>query len=178
MKISDMPHLRLQIHQQVDDLRLDRDVEGGDRLVAYDHARAVDHGARDADALALATREFVRIAVDLVRQQTDLGHHLTHALLHLRARQVRVEGGQRLGNDLPDRHARIERGERILEDDLHVAPLLLHVAMVQRMAGLRPATPRARRSRGAGAGQRGPKSTCRSRIRRPGPGFRPAAGRR
>jgi hypothetical protein len=31
--------LVLQVHQQVDDLRLDRDVERGDRLVADDQLR-------------------------------------------------------------------------------------------------------------------------------------------
>ena len=32
------------------------------------------------------------------------------------------EPDQRLGDDVGDRHARIERAERVLEHDLHVAP--------------------------------------------------------
>jgi hypothetical protein len=56
--------LALKPHQQVDDLRLDRHVEGRDRLVADDQARIEDDRPRDADALALAAGEFVRVAVD------------------------------------------------------------------------------------------------------------------
>ena len=52
--------LVLQVRQQVDDLRLDRDVERGDRLVADDQVRPGRERAGDADALALAAGEFVR----------------------------------------------------------------------------------------------------------------------
>ena len=51
------------VAQQVQDLRLDRDVERGDRLVADDELRAERERARDADALALAARELVRVAL-------------------------------------------------------------------------------------------------------------------
>ena len=54
---------RLQLAQQVDDLRLHRHVERGGRLVEHDEARPQHHGAGDGDALALAARELVRIAV-------------------------------------------------------------------------------------------------------------------
>ena len=54
--------LALQVAQQVDDLRADRDVERADRLVEDEEARAQGEGARDVDALALATAELVRIA--------------------------------------------------------------------------------------------------------------------
>ena len=55
--------LLLQVLQQVDDLRLDRDVERGHRLVGDDEARLHRQGARDADPLALAAAELVRVAV-------------------------------------------------------------------------------------------------------------------
>src|SRR3546814_19525113 len=45
--------LLLEVLQQVDDLRLDRDVERRDRLVADHHLGAAGKGAGDADALAL-----------------------------------------------------------------------------------------------------------------------------
>jgi hypothetical protein len=57
----------LQIVQKVDHLRLDRDVECGDRLVADDQARVERERAGDADALALAAGEFVREAVERPR---------------------------------------------------------------------------------------------------------------
>ena len=54
--------LGLQVLEQVDDLRLDRDVERGDRLVADEKARPKGKRPRDADALALTAGEFVRVA--------------------------------------------------------------------------------------------------------------------
>ena len=53
---------RLEVDQQVEDLRLDRDVERRDRLVGDDQLRLERERARDADALALAAGELVRIA--------------------------------------------------------------------------------------------------------------------
>ena len=62
---------RLQLEQQVDDLGLDRDVEGGDQLVG-DQALGLDRErAGDADALALAARELVRVAERGVGRQAD-----------------------------------------------------------------------------------------------------------
>ena len=44
----------LQVLQEVDDLGLDGDVEGGDWLVGDDEGGVEGEGARDADALTLA----------------------------------------------------------------------------------------------------------------------------
>ena len=62
---------RLQFEQQVQHLRLDRDVECGDRLVGHDQARAGGERAGDADALALAATEGVRKAVHEFGAQAD-----------------------------------------------------------------------------------------------------------
>ena len=48
--------LRLQVLEQVDDLALDRHVEGGDGLVADKNLRLHGERAGDADALALTAR--------------------------------------------------------------------------------------------------------------------------
>ena len=63
--------LVLQVVEQVDDLRLDRDVERRDRLVGDDQLRVQRERAGDADPLALAARELVRVAVDVVGRQAD-----------------------------------------------------------------------------------------------------------
>ena len=63
--------LFLQARKQVDDLRLDRDIECRNRLVADDDLRIDGEGARDADALALSARELVREAVRLLWVQAD-----------------------------------------------------------------------------------------------------------
>ena len=54
---------RLQVGEQRQDLRLDRDVERGYRLVEDDQLGPGGERAGDADALRLAAGEFVRIAV-------------------------------------------------------------------------------------------------------------------
>ena len=64
--------LALQCFQQIDDLPLDRHVERRHRLVADDELRLDRERARDADALALAAGELVRIAVGNFRTQSDL----------------------------------------------------------------------------------------------------------
>ena len=61
--------LALQLEQQVQDLRLHRDVECRGRLIADDELGLDRERARDRDALALAARELVRIALERVAAQ-------------------------------------------------------------------------------------------------------------
>ena len=117
----------LQLPQQVDDLRLDADIQGRDGLVADHQPRPRDQSAGNVDALTLATREFVRIAIHLIGQQAHTLHHRRHPRLHLDARKAAVMGGQRFGNDLPCRHARVQRSQRILKNHLDIAAMTLPV---------------------------------------------------
>src|SRR5690606_9441992 len=75
----------------------------------------------DADALALAAGELVRIALGGAGIEADEAEQL------LRARQRLVPrhavGDRPLGDDLADLLARIQRGVGILEDHLDVPPL-------------------------------------------------------
>ena len=92
--------LALQIHQQIEDLRLDRDVERGNRLVADDELGLQRERAGDADALPLAAGEFVRIAVHLRLAQADpLEQSRRPALARSRPRASPVHA-QRLGDDV------------------------------------------------------------------------------
>ena len=63
--------LLLQILEQVDDLRLDRDIQGADRFVAHDQFRFDGEGARDADALPLAAAELMRITLRVSGVEPD-----------------------------------------------------------------------------------------------------------
>ena len=65
------PQALLQLHEQVHHLGLDRDVERRDRLVADRSGRLQRERAGDADALALAAGEFVRVAIRHVGSQAD-----------------------------------------------------------------------------------------------------------
>ena len=69
--------LVLQLVEQVDDLRLDRDVERGDRLVEQDQLRIDGQRPRDADPLALAAGELVREAAEVLGMQADPLEQLT-----------------------------------------------------------------------------------------------------
>jgi hypothetical protein len=132
--IGDVPHdgevvgdeevrqreLGLELLEQVDDLRLDRDIERGDRLVGDDEVRVEGKGARDADALALATGELVREAAGGVAGKPDRLEELTHAGIEASSPAEAVDP-HRLADDPADAVARVERGEGVLEDDLHAA---------------------------------------------------------
>ena len=64
--------LLLQVDQQVDDLGLDRDIEGRHRFVADDELRAERERPGDADALPLSPGELVGVAAGLLGGEADL----------------------------------------------------------------------------------------------------------
>jgi hypothetical protein len=107
----------LQLLHQVDDLRLDRDVERRHRLVADDEVRVERQRAREPDALPLSPRELVRVAAGGVGGETDRLQQLPHLLPQiLPAPAVHA---QRLADHASDGVAGVQRGVRILEDHLH-----------------------------------------------------------
>ena len=121
----------LQLLEQVDDLALDRDVEGGDGLVADDDARIDGQRPGDADPLALAARQLVGIAQRHVGEEPDDLQQLGDPVVNLRLGQDAVHA-DRLGDDLAHRHARIEGGIGVLEDDLHLLAHGDHLLAVER----------------------------------------------
>src|SRR5450759_5132478 len=119
------PQLLLEVVEEVQDLALDRDIERRDRFVEDHEFRVEGEGTGDADALALAARELVRVAMDVALVQAHLGEQLADQLLALLL--VRHPVDQRaLTDDLADRHAGVQAGVRILEDDLEIAADRLH----------------------------------------------------
>src|SRR5688500_1269552 len=109
-EIREMP-LALQFLEQIKNLCLNRHVERRDWLVRDDEGRIGGERTRNADALLLPAGELVRIAVDEALAQTYGLHQLANALALLFARGE-AERFDRLRDDLPDRHARVERGIR------------------------------------------------------------------
>ncbi len=122
--------LFLELAQQVDDLRLHRHVQRRGRLVQHDEARLEHQRPGDGDALALAARELVRVAVPPVRVDPDLAQRLDDPLVTLPAVADAVHD-QALGDDLGDRHARAQGAVRVLEHHLHLAPERPYVARAQ-----------------------------------------------
>src|SRR4051794_6573603 len=99
--------LVLELLEQVDDLRLDRDVEGRDRLVGDDEVGIQRKRAREADALTLPTGELVRIPARSVRGKADRSQQIAHARAGLPTRGQSVHA-QRLTDDAADTVPRIE----------------------------------------------------------------------
>jgi len=123
-------HLVLQVHQEVDHLRLHRHVERRHRLVAHDQPRPQRERAGDAEPLALAAGEFVRILDHLVGAQADLVEQRRDALVYFGA-ACALEIADRLADDVLGAHPRIERRIRILEHCLQLAPYRPHCGRVE-----------------------------------------------
>ena len=101
--VADVPHdgqvvgddevgeveLVLQLLEQVDHLRLHRDVEGRDRLVGDDELGLDGQRPGDADPLALAAGELVRVLRQRGGGQADGREQLAQALLGRRLRRCR-----------------------------------------------------------------------------------------
>ncbi len=124
------PQLLLKVEQQVQDLRLDRHIERGDRFIGHDEPRVKRQGARDADALALAAAERVRETTHVLGPQAHQAEQLGHACGALIGIGHAVHQ-QRLAHDLQQRHARVQRRIGILEDHLHLAAQRLQLAARQ-----------------------------------------------
>ena len=113
------PALLLELQQEVEDLALDGDVQGGDRLVTDDELGFESERPSDADPLELAARERGRAAVAQGRVDTDALKQLVRAAATFGAvvEAVDVPG---LGHDVRDREARVDRGEGVLVHELDV----------------------------------------------------------
>src|SRR5262249_11175732 len=119
--------LPLQVVEEVDDLRLDRHVEGRHRLVAYDQLRPQRERAGDADALPLAAGELVRGAGGVLRgEPNQLQQRLHGGLGALRGGDL--VDPQRSTDDRTDGVPRVQRRVRVLEDHLYVPAQRSHGA--------------------------------------------------
>ncbi len=124
--------------EHLENLRLDRDVQGGGRLIGDDDVRLVGHRDRDDDALAHAAGELVRIAVRTVAcvRDTDEFEQVDCPGLGGLAGDVLVVLAHGLGDLVTDLVDRIQGCHRILEDhrDALAADLTeLLVAQVQHL---------------------------------------------
>ena len=128
----------------------------------------------DADALALAAGELVRVAVrgaPGARPTTSSRSRHARSPLSRAAETVDLE---RLADDLAHGHARIERREGVLEDDLHVAGASARSSCRGRAARFVPSKRTSPDGRLGTAGEAAARrSSCRSPTRPPGRGSRP-----
>src|SRR6516225_2415359 len=122
--------LVLQVHQEIDDLRLDRHIERRHRLVADDQLRAQRQGTSDPDTLALPARELVWVGIHQLLPQADALEQMRHPLAALLRGGYSMDG-QRLADNLAGRHAGIERRLGVLINHLHLTPIRQHLRRVE-----------------------------------------------
>src|SRR5882672_499086 len=133
---------RLHVAQQVEDFRLNRDVERGGRLVGNHERRLAGERHRDQHALPHAARQLVRIVSDsgFGIRNSNGSQELDRFVSGFAARGAAVDQ-QRLRNLRADAEDRIERRHRFLKDqgDLGAADRL-HLALAERheIASLEP----------------------------------------
>ena len=108
----------LDFLEQVQDLRLDGDVEGGGRLVGDQQPRIAAQGHGDHDPLPHAAGHLVRILVEPLGRLGDVdpGQHLDREFACLRCGRAAVKL-DRLDNLVAAGEHGIEAGHRLLEDD-------------------------------------------------------------
>ena len=119
---------------ELQDLGLDRHVEGGRGLVRDHQLRLEGQRHRDHHALAHAARELVREALEpgLRLRDADHAQQLRRPRPGLGLGHLPV-GDDRLGHLLLDREHRVEARHRVLEDHRDVAAAdLAHVRLVHR----------------------------------------------
>src|SRR5205814_2023240 len=91
-------------------------------------------GPGDPDSLALTTAELVRIASGVIATQPDGFEEVADTLVaHLSVAPPVLAVGlceEALADDVADRHPRVQRADRILEDDLHPAAQALEIVAV------------------------------------------------
>src|SRR5699024_8090706 len=101
----------------------------GDQQLCTDH-----EGTSNAGTLALTARKAVRAAIEKAQRKSDLiGDLFDMSLLFgWFAQAMHLDD---FLQRLPDGQARIERGDRLLEDHLHAAPELLRFGLVKLVQG-------------------------------------------
>ena len=101
----------LQLREQVDDLRAHADVESRDWFVGHDELRTQRQGAGDANALALPSAEFMGEALQDGFVEADGAEKFDDAGANSTLCGFAPVNKERLGDDVFDAEARVERGK-------------------------------------------------------------------
>src|SRR5260370_9219164 len=122
--------IALELLKKIHDLRGDTDIESRNRFIGDNELRPQGESAGDADALALATGELVRVAARGRFIHSNGTQKFPHALAAGIAAEVFASNflmkrllmkNKQLSDHVLYPVTRVERTERILEDNLHVA---------------------------------------------------------
>src|SRR5690554_3431924 len=97
----------LKVLQEIENLRLDRDVECTDRLITDHKLRIERKRSRYPDTLSPSAIEFMGECIDQTFAQSNKIHQFCHASLTTGGIEC-LEDSERLGNDLADADTRIK----------------------------------------------------------------------
>jgi hypothetical protein len=111
----------LQFAKQVEHLRLNRHIKSRDRFIGNDKLGFEDQRSGDADALSLSTGELMGKPVSLLAAQPNKLKHICDTFVLL-VSVTNAVNPETLGDAETNWGSRVERGIRILEDHLHIAP--------------------------------------------------------
>jgi len=115
-------HLVGEPREEREDAGLDADVERAHRLVGDQQLRLDRQRAGDGDALALAAGELVGVPVEMLLAEADALDELAGPLPALGRGVADAVDAHGFDEGLLDGVAGVQRGERVLEDHLRVAP--------------------------------------------------------
>lgn len=124
------PPGRLKSAEQVQNLRLDRQVESAHGLVADHQSRVRHQRSRDGDPLSLASGKLGWKPVGYIGAQTHRVEQLCNTFANLSLREVLRP--HRLRQSLADSSCGVERAVRILEDGLKIGGKRSTFTVVQR----------------------------------------------
>ena len=110
-----------QVEQQIEDLGLDRDVQGADCLISDEDLRLCGERAGDADTLSLAAGELLGVARRLRAPADRPGRAAAAMRASTSPPGHDAVDGQDLTDGAADRETWVERRERVLEHDLDAA---------------------------------------------------------
>ena len=112
-----MSNSRLELEQQIEDLRLHGHVERGGRLIGDQQVRLVGERHGDHHPLALTAGELMRIGVEAAFRvlDADLVEEIEHARLRRAVGQPAMDL-EHLADLLLDGVERVERGHRLLKN--------------------------------------------------------------
>ena len=108
-----------EIGQEVNDLALDRNIQGRQGFVGNDKLRAQDERPREGNPLTLTAAELMRVFAEIMRLQADLSQGFFD-LFDPGWCIADFVNDQRFTNNLSDTEAWIERSIGILEDQMHL----------------------------------------------------------
>ena len=121
----------MQLFEQVQNLRLNGNVQRGNRLVANDDFGVHRQSAGNADTLTTAAVQLMRIDIGIALSQTNGTHQLQSAFFNRFPAFDQLMLDNRLADKLHNGFTRVQRGERILEHHLHLLAQRAHFLTAQ-----------------------------------------------